>query len=93
MWETAMKLFEDLILEALLPSIVSFNSAINACGNWLHSMAFLEMLQEMALQSSLVTFGALMGKEEMPWKSVSQLLGSITAKHLRTGDLKFQQTY
>jgi len=34
-----------------------------------------------------------MGKEEMPWKSVSQLLGSITAKHLRTGDLKFQQRY
>lgn len=90
LWEEAIKLLEELIEETLLPSIISFNSAINAiskcgCRNWSLSLVFLDTMQQMGLQPSIATFGALIGQEGSKWRSVSQLLRVMTTNHLRQG--------
>ena len=90
LWEEAIKLLEELIEETLLPSIISFNSAINAiskcgCRNWSLSLVFLDTMQQMGLQPSIATFGALIGQEGSKWRSVSQLLRVMTTNHVRQG--------
>ena len=87
LWEEAIRLLDELIEEALLPSIISFNSAINACGcgHWSLSLAFLDTMQQTGLQPSIATFGAVIGQEGSKWRSVSQLLRVMTTNHLRQG--------
>ena len=85
LWERAIRLLDNLIQAALLPSIVSFNSAINACANWPLAVAFLLRMQQMALQPSIATIGALMGAPALPWRNASQLLFLMTSNQLRPG--------
>ena len=42
-------------------------------------------MQQIGLQPSIATFGALIGQEGLKWRSVSQLLRVMTTNHLRQG--------
>ena len=75
---------EDLAFRRVQPNVISFNSAINACGRgsrWPLAVQLLQRLRRRALQPTVASFGApvaAVGRKRL-WRQALRLVQTMEA--------------
>ena len=53
-WQVALQVFEEMLLESILPGLISYNSLVSACERssaWPAALAVLQALEERHLEA------------------------------------------